>query len=348
MARPHGTPLELERIRRLAVQRAVDTDLSLHEIAQFVGVTDVSMWRWVTSFGREGDTGITAHPPPGRPHKLTRTQEKIVGRWLKEKPSSFGFDTDLWTARRLCQVIVDEFGIQFHPHYLPAWLRERNFTPQKPLRVARERDPKQVADWLHNRWPSIKRKAAKMRAYLALMDDSGLHMAPLVRRSWAPRGERPIFHQQGRGQKVSITGALVLTPKRDRIGLFFQTLINDYFDNLDIASFLEALLRQLRRPLLVVWDRGTNHTGEGIREVEELFGGRIILETLPAYAPILNPVEIVWGWLKYDKLCNFAPHDVWELDKRIHSELSSIQHDRPFLHSLWRQSELPLPITLLS
>ena len=31
---------------------------------------------------------------------------------------------------------------------------------------------------------------------------------------------------------------------------------------------------------------------------------------------MLNPVEPLWGWLKYDQLCNFAPQDVPQLDQR--------------------------------
>ena len=41
---------------------------------------------------------------------------------------------------------------------------------------------------------------------------------------------------------------------------------------------------------------------------------RLSLEDLPPWAPTLNPVDTLWGWLKYDQLCNFAPRDALQLD----------------------------------
>ena len=64
-----------------------------------------------------------------------------------------------------------------------------------------------------------------------MIDESGLLMAPLVRRTWAPRGRTPDLVQQGGGhhEKVSVAAALWLSPRRDRLGLYFKTLVNGYF-----------------------------------------------------------------------------------------------------------------------
>jgi hypothetical protein len=57
-------------------------------------------------------------------------------------------------------------------------------------------------------------------------------MAPLVRRTWAPRGYPPALAQSGaHREKVSVAAALWLSPRRDRLGLYFQTLPDAYFDN---------------------------------------------------------------------------------------------------------------------
>lgn len=42
-----------------------------------------------------GASAIAASPVPGRPRKLTHTQEKIVERWLSETPTDDGFPTEL-------------------------------------------------------------------------------------------------------------------------------------------------------------------------------------------------------------------------------------------------------------
>jgi putative transposase len=173
-------------------------------------------------------------------------------------------------------------------------------------------------------------------------------MAPLLKRSWALRGKRPIFKQRGRPQKVSVAGALCINPTREKIGLFYVTLINDYFDNCSISSFLRALQRELSRKVVVVWDGGPIHSGEFIREIEAKFKSKIMLEKLPPYAPMINPVEFVWNWLKYGQLSNFAPTDAWALDRRVHMELEKIQNDHEALCHIWKLSKLPIPRTLLS
>jgi transposase len=95
---------------------------------------------------------------PGRPPKLSLTQEKIVRRWHADSPRGHGFETELWTAPRLGRLIQEEFGVRMNPRYLSAWLRERGFTPQKPERVPRERDPEAIAAWLGSDWPRIKKR----------------------------------------------------------------------------------------------------------------------------------------------------------------------------------------------
>ena len=188
--------------------------------------------------------GLAARPVPGRPPKLTLTQEKIARRWLRGSPMEHGFTTELWTAARLAQLIEEEFAIRFNPRSLSTWLKDRGFTPQKPERIPRERDPGAIVAWLASDWPRIKRKARRQGARIALIDESGLMMAPLLRRPWAPRGQTPTLVQAGaHRKKVSVAAALWLSPRLDHLGLHFHTLADGYFDNWYMTAFLEAMLR---------------------------------------------------------------------------------------------------------
>ena len=182
-----------------------------------------------------------------------------------------------------------------------------------------------------------------------LIDESGLLMAPLLRRTWAAKGKTPVLSQQGaHRQKVSLCAALWLAANRQKLGLFCQSLVNGYFDNVRVAAFLEALLARLKgQRLIVLWDGGTMHKGAPIRTLLAKHAARLTLERLPAYAPMLNPVEALWSWLKYGRLANFAPHDAQELDARVRAELRLIQHSQPKLRNLFHASELPLPRALI-
>lgn len=184
-----------------------------------------------------------------------------------------------------------------------------------------------------------------------MIDESGLLMAPLVRRTWAPRGKTPkLVQRSGRREKVSVAAAVWLSPLRDRLGLLARTLVNGYFDNWSSAAFLEALLQELPGRVVVIWDEGSMHKGDPINQLQDVLADRLTLEKFPPYAPQLSPVEPLWSWLKYSRLCNFAPHDAIQLDGRIHAELSAVQDDQELVRSFWHASDLPLPrpLTLLS
>src|SRR5438270_3673730 len=53
------------------------------------------------------------------------------------------------------------------------------------------------------------KKAQREQAQLVLIDESGLLMAPLVRRTWAVRGQTPVLQQRGKHrERVSVAAAL--------------------------------------------------------------------------------------------------------------------------------------------
>lgn len=111
-----------------------------------------------------------------------------------------------------------------------------------------------------------RKKVADDHAHLVLIDESGLLLNPLVRRSWAPRGKTPtIGGDGGHRTKVSVIGAVSVSPAARHLGLYFATLPDGYFDAGAVVEFLRDLLRHLRGRVVVVWDGGGNHKGPLIR-----------------------------------------------------------------------------------
>lgn len=181
------------------------------------------------------------------------------------------------------------------------------------------------------------------------MDESGLLLGPLLRRTWAPRGCTPRLLQRGRHRdKVSVAAAMWLTPRRDRLGLSFQTLVKGYYNSERVAAFLESLLAELGAPVVAVRDGGNMPKGDPIRQLVARSEGRLVLERLPAYGAELMPVEWLWSWLKDSRMCNFAPHDASELNERAVAELTALKRDEGLLRNFFHASSLPMPRTLLS
>jgi putative transposase len=189
------------------------------------------------------------------------------------------------------------------------------------------------------------KKASQTNAHLVLIDETGLFLSPLVKRSWARVGQTPVLDVDGgHRDKVSVIAGVSVSPGARRLGLYFATEPDGFFTADRVVAFLRDLLKHLRGKVVVVWDRGGNHKGPVIRK----FLGknrRLTLEMLPPWAPELNPVEPIWSWLKSGELANFVPDGTGELDKEVLDRLIGLRFDPELLRALWERSELPFPET---
>jgi transposase len=130
-------------------------------VARAIGVHPVTIAKWMAAHRANGTAGLAAKPTPGRPRFLSPEQETEVGTWLTQKPTEHGFPTDLWTSRRLVDLIERKFGITFHPASFRRWLKQRGYTPQRPAQKAQQRDEAVIQEWVRKDWPRIQKKRAK-------------------------------------------------------------------------------------------------------------------------------------------------------------------------------------------
>jgi transposase len=170
--RTPGTAAELERRRRLAVHRLQD-GWKPTAVAQFLEVHIRTVRYWWAAYKRHGDAGLASKPQPGRPSKLTSRQVRQVLCWFRKNPRSFGFATELWTARRVAQVIERKWGVRYNHRYLNGWLTARDITPQKPQRKAREADQKTIDHWRHHEWPRLQNGRAANGPLLSCSTKAG-------------------------------------------------------------------------------------------------------------------------------------------------------------------------------
>jgi hypothetical protein len=176
-----------------------------------------------------------------------------------------------------------------------------------------------------------------------LIDETGLLLSPLVRRSWAKIGQTPVLDVDGgHRDRVSVIAGVSVSPAARRLGLYFATEPDGFFTADKVVPFLRDLLTHLRGKVVVVWDRGGNHKGPVIRTFLSR-NRRLRLEMLPPWAPDLNPVEPIWSWLKSGELANYVPDDTGALDDEVVERLIGLKFDPALLRALWGRSELPFP-----
>lgn len=154
--RPKGTAAELEA-RRLRAADLLADGKTTAQVAALLGAGHSSVKKWKAALAQGGKEALAAKPPPVKSSKLDDSQKSQLVEILVCGPLASGFRTDLWTCRRVAEVVQQRFGVSYHPDHLGRILHDLGFTPQKPEQLARERDEEAIQRWRKRDWPRIKR-----------------------------------------------------------------------------------------------------------------------------------------------------------------------------------------------
>ena len=198
----------------------------------------------------------------GRPRRMSDPQLRHLRILLRQGAVAHGWSNQWWTARRVAILIERHFGIQYHPEHVRKLLKQRlHWTSQKPQKHARERNDQEVERWIAEEWPRVLQQAVQRHAHIALLDESGFLLAPLVRRTLAPRGETPILDCSDSHDRISVISAITVSPLALRVGLHFMLLgDNENFHGEEVVLFLRQLKGEVGGPWTIVWDRNRIHS----------------------------------------------------------------------------------------
>lgn len=180
---------------------------------------------------------------------------------------------------------------------------------------------------------STKKIAARQRRIIVFIDESGLSERPCRARTWAPKGETPVLQYVFGWKHLSVIAGVSFVR-------FYFRFYAGSIKAPQIVEFLRALKATIGRKLLIVWDGLRAHRSRLVRQYVESQRGAIALEFLPPYAPELNPVEYIWGYLKTHAMPNFCAKNLAHLKTHAGSRLRSMQRRKTLVRAFWQQAEL--------
>jgi transposase len=178
-----------------------------------------------------------------------------------------------------------------------------------------------------------KKKALREGRILVFIDESGLSQRPHRCRTWAPRGQTPILQYNFNWKSLSVAAGLTLWN-------FYFRIYAGAIKKEQVVDFLEALVRHLPLPLLIVWDRLPAHRSRLGQDYIAGLQGWISTAYLPPYAPELNPVEYIWGYWKQHELPNVCPKDYWQLTEAARRSLRRMRRRPRLITAFWQQASL--------
>jgi transposase len=147
--KPKSRPTDWREQRRLQAWELHLKGWKQVKIAEAVGVTKAAVSLWLKRARQEGTDALLSHPPPGAQRKLPLETLRELPELLLRGAESFGFRGDLWTTKRIAQVIEETWGVRYHPDHVSRLMKELGWSPQKPKKKghpARRGGDRAVAD----------------------------------------------------------------------------------------------------------------------------------------------------------------------------------------------------------
>lgn len=138
-------------------------------------------------------------------------------------------------------------------------------------------------------WKTQQPSLSKSR--LVFIDETGSNAAMCRRFGYARIGTPAVIQAPLHAAHHSLVGAMTSS------GLLTSMLVKGAVDGAAFLVFLkECLVPHLKPGDVVVMDNVRTHKVKGVRELVEGAGATVAYQ--PPYSPDLNPIELLWGFVK--------------------------------------------------
>jgi transposase len=144
--------------RRLQALKLHDHGWRQNKIAEALGVSEGAVSQWLKKARVQGTEALRHQPSPGRPSKMSADQWAQLPGLLAKGPEAFGFRGQVWTTERVAQMILQEFGVSYHPAHCSCLLRSIKQSQQKPILKATQRDEAAIQRWKEEHYDELKKR----------------------------------------------------------------------------------------------------------------------------------------------------------------------------------------------
>ena len=113
--------------RRLRALELYKQGWKQKHIAEALGVTCGAVSQWVKRIREAPDESavevLRRRKPTGAPSHLTSSQRQGLSQLLSRGARAWGYSDDVWTYRRVAEVIEQAYGVRYHESYVGRLLK---------------------------------------------------------------------------------------------------------------------------------------------------------------------------------------------------------------------------------
>jgi transposase len=292
---------ELEQVSRQAVGRVAlraqmvllsARGYSVPQIAAIHNCGQDVVRLWLHRYEQAGVAGLDDAPRSGRPPKDPLAGQ-IIDTQASQSPECSGHVQNCWTVALLTAYLASRFRLVLSRYSVRRYLHRMGWRWARPrLAPAQERRPDPLATERRAALATAQAEAERGAAHLVYVDESDLHLLPLIRAMWM-KGRRVRVPTPGQNAKHAFCGAL------DAVS--GQWLWSDHPRKLAVhfVAFLEQIVAAYPAGrVYIAMDGAPAHTAKVVQRWAEAHP-RVTLLRLPTYAAHdENPVERIWGLMK--------------------------------------------------
>jgi len=330
------------RRQRQEVQQALrDQIIRLREqgkrnkdIAEFLGVSPQHASMTWQKYIKGGDEAIALRKRGrryGHQRSLASEQEQEIKNLIMENtPDQIGLPYALWTRDAVREAINVSQGIVMPIRTVGDYLSRWGFTPQKPIKRAREQSPKAVDNWLRKEYPRIAANAKKEKAEISWGDETGIHNGANLERGFARSGKPPVVLLSAKKAHIGMISAI------SNVGKIRFMMYREAMTSRKLITFLSRLIKDTHRKVYLILDNLKVHHSKKVTGWLEAHKDMIAIFHLPAYSPELNPDEYLNGSLKRSVHSGTRAHTESELRHKTESFMRTMvkrpHNVRSFFH----------------
>jgi len=150
-----------------------------------------------------------------------------------------------------------------------------------------------MREWTETEYPAVRARAEAEEAVIMFADQVRARSDHLSGRTWGAKGQTPVVARTGKRFGLNAMSAISTT------GKMYFTIFPGWFDAPTCIAFFAKLIGHFDQKIHLVLDRHSVHRSKAVREWVAKHAEAIELHFLPAYAPHLNPDELVNADLKH-------------------------------------------------
>jgi len=133
---------------------------------------------------------------------------------------------------------------------------------------------------------------------LYFYDESGFSLDSNIPYRWSPINEPTPIPANRFAKRINVLGFLN-TKNKD----IFSKMTTEKVDTDVVVEHFNNFSKYITKPTVVILDNASIHTSKKFKaKIEEWESTGLYLLYLPPYSPELNPIEILWREMKYQKV----------------------------------------------